>query len=200
MKAGPLRDELDQHRHRSVCLRRRLREEAIRHLSLHHHAPELDLRQAVEALHDQGRRNVVRQVGHELVRAGRDLGEVELQRVAEVQLDVGAPRQTLFELRRERAVELDSMHPLDAPGQVSGENPEPGADLEHDVATPELGEPADHGEDVLVDEEVLAELFLRRDVHPGRSKHSAALPSMRCASSSGSSPRARASASTVCTT
>ena len=43
--------------------------------------------------------------------------------------------------------------------------PRPGADLEHDVAGLELGEAPDDAEDVLVDQEVLAERLLRDDVH-----------------------------------
>ena len=41
--------------------------------------------------------------------------------------------------------------------QVAGEHSQAGADLEHDVSRGELGEPADHPEEVLVDEEMLAE-------------------------------------------
>ena len=68
----------------------------------------------------------------------------------------GEPRQ----VRLERAVDLDGVDERDALGEVAGEDAEARADLEHDVAGLELGEPADHAEDVLVDEEVLAELLL----------------------------------------
>ena len=61
-------------------------------------------------------------------------------------------------MRLERAVELDGVDVRDAVGEVAGQDAEAGPDLEHDVAGVELGEPADHAEDVLVDEEVLAEL------------------------------------------
>ena len=47
---GALRGELHEHRDRAVGLRRGLGEEAVGDLALHHHAPELDARQAVEAL------------------------------------------------------------------------------------------------------------------------------------------------------
>ena len=68
-------------------------------------------------------------------------------------------------MRLERAVELDRVDVRDALGEVAREDAEAGADLEHDVVRAEVGETADHAEDVLVDEEVLAELLLRRDPH-----------------------------------
>ena len=37
------------------------------------------------------------------------------------------------EMLLERAVELDRMHERDTVGEEAGEDPEPGADLEHDV-------------------------------------------------------------------
>src|SRR4029079_11841128 len=45
--------------------------------------------------------------------------------------------------------------------------------LEHDVVAFELGEPADHAEDVLVDEEVLTERLPRCDGHDGESANAA---------------------------
>ena len=50
----------------------------------------------------------------------------------------------------------------DALGEVAGEDAEPGTDLEHDVVSgSSIGEPPDDTQDVLVDEEVLAERLLR---------------------------------------
>src|SRR6266498_4102477 len=98
----------------------------------------------------------------------------------------------------ERAVDLDRMHERDAVGEVARQDAEPGADLEHDVVRLEPGEPSDHAEDVLVDEEVLAELLLRADRHS--EKQRVAFASSCVASASGSSLRARASTATVCTT
>src|SRR5580765_4968547 len=76
---------------------------------------------------------------------------------------------------------------------------EPGPDLEHDVVAVELGEAADHAEDVLVDQEVLAELFLRPDAH-GRPNASVAFASICAPRASAYSPRASARAATVWTT
>src|SRR5262249_57086847 len=72
------------------------------------------------------------------------------------------------------------------------------ADLEHDVAAIEGGQSLDHAEDVFVDEEVLAELLPRRDVHSPNA--AVALASMRAASSAALSARTRASSATVWTT
>ena len=53
----------------SFCLNTvmtRLGKEAVGDLTLHHHAPALDRRHAVDAFDDQGRGDVVGKVGHEL--------------------------------------------------------------------------------------------------------------------------------------
>ena len=90
-------------------------------------------------------------------------------------------REPLREVRLERAVELDGVDVRDPLGEVVGEDAEARADLEHDVVGVELGEAADDAEDVLVDEEVLAESPLRRDgsftgarTRPPRSRRSGA--------------------------
>ncbi len=127
--------------------------------------------------------------------------EVEAQRVAEVKLDVVPAREPLGEVRLEGTVELDRMDTLDALGQVAGQDAEARADLEHDVVLLELREAPDHAEDVLVDEEVLAEIAVRanRQLH-GSEKAAAAFTEMRSPSSSASSPRTFASSATVRTT
>src|SRR5438309_8950817 len=94
------------------------------------------------------------------------------------------------EPRLERYVEFDGVHLGDPRREEACQHAEPGSYLEHDVAGLELREPADDSEDVPVDEEMLAQLLLRRDPHAGSSKHAAALRSMRAASSAASSPRA----------
>ena len=64
-----------------------------------------------------------------------------------------------------------------AVGEEGREHAEARPDLEHDVLGAELGEPADHAEQVLVDEEVLAELLLRGRAAHGRPKAALALAS-----------------------
>ena len=105
-------------------------------------------------------------------------------------------------MRLEPAVDLDGMNMPDAVGEVRGQNAETGPDLERHVGGVELGQPADHAEDVLVHEEVLAEIAVRRDgpASHGRANAALAFTAMRAASSSASSPRASASAATVWTT
>ncbi len=80
--------------------------------------------------------------------------------------------------------------------QVPRQDPQAGTDLQNDVVVLQLGEPADHAEDVLVDEEVLAELLLRANGHPSRNA-AVAFASIRAASSSGSMPRSSASTANV---
>ena len=134
----------------------------------------LDARQPVEALDDQRRRDVVRQVRDELRRRGLERGEVEAQRVAEYEIDVLTTAKALGEMWLERAVELDGVHARDSLGEVVGQNPQAGPDLEHDVVSVELGEAADDAEDVVVDEEVLAEVAVGRDRKPHGSENAAA--------------------------
>src|SRR5262249_47736323 len=83
--------------------------------------------------------------------------------------------------------------------EVARQHAEPRSDLEHDVARRELREPSDHAEDVLVGEEVLAELLLRRDAH-AMPKQAAAFSSICRSRAGGSSPPACARAASVCTT
>ena len=63
--------------------------------------------------------------------------------------------------RLEAAVDLDHVQVRDARSEVLGQDAEPAAHLEHHVAGIECGEPPDHVEDVVVDQEVLAELAVR---------------------------------------
>ena len=195
----PLGDELYEHRDGAVGLRRRLGEETVRHFPLHHHAPELDAGEAGKALNDQRGGDVVREVRHQLRRVGRDPGEVELQGVAKPKVDVRSAGQTRGQARLQRAVELDRVHSTNPVCEVLGEDAEARADLQHDVLLPELGEPADHAEDVLVDEEVLPKLLLRADAHESANAADA-FASIRRPSSSASSARVSASAAIVCTT
>ena len=198
MEARPLGGELDEHRHGAVRLRARLGEEPVGDLALHHHRPELDARQPVEALDDERRRDVVREIGDELPWCRLECREVDAKRVTEVKLDVVPPREPLGEVRLEGTVELDCVHTLDTLGEVAGQDAEAGADLEHDVVLLELREAPNHAEDVLVHQEVLAEISVRRDrkLH-GSEKAAAAFAEMRSASSPASSPRAFASSATV---
>ena len=78
--------------------------------------------------------------------------------------------------------------------------PRPGPTSSTTSSGLELGEPADHAEQVLVDQEVLAELLLRGGPAHASPKAALALASSCAASSAASSPRASASAATVWTT
>ena len=162
MEARALGRKLDEDRDRTVRLRPGLGEEAVGNLPLHHHAPEPDVRQPVEALDDQGGRNVVGQVGDELCRVRREL---DAERVPEDDVDIVGEAA---ERRLEGAIDLDRMDAADAFGEVASEDALPRPDLEHDVVRPELGEAADHLEDVRVAQEVLAVLL------PGPGAHASA--------------------------
>ena len=96
-------------------------------------------------------------------------------------------------MRFEAAVELDGVDEAHTFGEIHGEDAEAGTDLEHDVFGAELREAAHDAEDVVVDQEVLAELAVGRDrkLH-GRSKAAVAFASIARSSWSRSSPRASA--------
>jgi hypothetical protein len=69
------------------------------------------------------------------------------------------------EVRGQTLVHFDRVHVGHPIGEETGQDAEPGPDLEHHVGVVELGEPFDHAQDVLVDQEVLAERFARCDAH-----------------------------------
>src|SRR6266545_854953 len=200
MKPRALRDELDEHRHGAVGLRRGPGEEAVRDFALDHHAPELDAGQAVEALDHDRRGDVVGQIGNELPWSGAELREVERERVAEAELDVAAAAQLFLEPGLQCQVDLDRMDARDSLGEVRGQHAEPGTDLEHDVVGAQLRETPDYAQNVGIDQKMLAELFVGSDP-PQRGENAAsALRSIWAPSSSGSSLRASARAATVYTT
>jgi hypothetical protein len=98
VKAGALGGELDEDRHRAVGLRAGPREEAVRDLALDHDRPRLDAREPVQALDDERRRHVVRQVGDKLAGLGSERGQVGAQRVAEDEIDVRPVAQPIGEV------------------------------------------------------------------------------------------------------
>src|SRR6266508_4142394 len=103
-------------------------------------------------------------------------------------------RQVLLE----RPVDLDGVYKVNSLGEKARQDAAARPDLEHDVARRELGEPLDHAQDVLVDEEVLPKLLLGSQGH--KPKQRAAFASICAASSAASALRARAKATTMCTT
>src|SRR6266516_2937516 len=88
MEAHPSRLELDEDGDRTVGLRSRRREEPVRELPLHHHAPALERGSADKALHDERSGDVVGKVRDELAWLGIEGSYVERQRIAEHETDV----------------------------------------------------------------------------------------------------------------
>ena len=95
VEARSLSGQLNEHRDCSVRLRLGLGKEAVGDLTLHHHAPDADSRQSVEAFGDERRRDVVGKVGDELRRRRHKRAQVERERVTEVQRDVLPPGEHL---------------------------------------------------------------------------------------------------------
>ena len=71
--------------------------------------------------------------------------------------------ERLAQGRLERAVDLHDMEVRHLRREELRQHAEPAADLEHDIARVELGRGADHAQDVVVDQEVLAELAVGAD-------------------------------------
>ena len=87
----------------------------------------------LQRLDDERRRDVVGKVRHELRRRGLEPVDVDVERVAPDEVDVEALPERIAKRGLERAVELDRMDEAGAVGEVTRENSETGADLEHDV-------------------------------------------------------------------
>ena len=135
VKPGSRGCELDQHRDGAVRLRRRHGEEAIGNLPLHHHAPQVDRRQALEAL---GRRGAWR-----CCRAGSQRASSERARGAQGRAGArrpsagrrsAAPRCRGDEVRAVRRARRRARGRT--VGEDLGQHAEARADLERDVVAP----------------------------------------------------------------
>ena len=114
--------------------------------------------------------------------------------------DVLVPGKGTGQARLERAIELDGVHVADAPGQVARQDTRAPDRSRARRRRIERGEAADHAEDVVVGEEVLAERLLRGDAHGERPEARTRWPrsqSIRPARRAASSPRASARTATV---
>ena len=117
--------------------------------------------------------DAVREVGDDLCRRGVEGGEVELDRVGEVQRGVRVGVERVAQRRFEPAVELDHVNVRGPVGEVLRQHAESAADLEHDVVGVQRRGAADDVEDVRVDQEVLAQLAVRPDPelpHPAQAR------------------------------
>ena len=119
------------------------------------------------------------------MRGRRKPADVETQRIAPV--DLGA--RNAGQIRLEPPVELDRVHVRDALREEARQHTEAGADLQHDVVGREPGEPSDHAQDVLVDEEVLPQGLARRDVTAHRPNTRVAFSSILRSSAVASTSR-----------
>ena len=140
----------------------------------------LDRREPGEALGDDRRGDVVGEVRDELRRRRLETrrGRAGARRPSAATRSRRAPSSRECGSSRRSSSTAWTWAQRSARSRVR--TPRPGPDLEHDVVGVELGEPGDDAEDVVVDEEVLAEGLLRRDAHgDGRPKAASAFRSIR---------------------
>ena len=124
---------------------------------------------------DGGRRGSRRRSGWRRCRAGwprassaRARGSPRSRRRASPQwTETFGARHEVAEVRFEPSVELDRVDVRAARREHPGQRAEARPDLEHDIGRVELGQACDDAEDVVVDEEMLAERLLRS---AGRSR------------------------------
>ena len=194
--------ELDQDGDGSVRLRRRNGEEAVCNLALHHHAPVLDARKPVEALGDDGRGDVVREVRDELrrrrVEARRDRAGAHrpsgASRSARRRCRGDAARGDGRARRRERARTASARTRVSAPrpGPIS-RTTSAGSSSASRAMTPRM---------LSSTRKCCPRDFLGCGplTVPGARRRRSALRSIACSSTSTSSPRASASTASVCST
>ena len=101
--------ELREHRRDAVGAAAGRGGEPLPHLLLHHRDPARHAGQLLDRLEDRRRGDAVRQVGDDLRRRGVERGEVECERVAEVQRRVRVRVERVAQRGLERAVDLDDV-------------------------------------------------------------------------------------------
>src|SRR5262249_35172755 len=155
--------QLQQHRRRPVEARARGREPAIGDLALDHHAPCADPRELPERLEYERRGDRVRQVRHDARRRRVQRRKIHPHRVGEAQAHVVVALQHGLERRAQALVDLDRVDAGGRPGPPRGQRAEPWPDLEHDVVRPDPAPANGEVRQVLVEQEVLAEVRVRAD-------------------------------------
>ena len=146
------------------------RGEPLADLPLHHHERPRDRRHAGEHVEHQRGRDVVREVRaqHPRALAGQRPRPVEAHHVGLEHRDAIERRDDLAERRDEAAIELNREHLRAGRGERQRERPEPGADLNHAIASGDAGVGGDRARQVRIDQEVLAERLRGADaVTPG---------------------------------
>ncbi len=164
---GPV---LRQDREDAVVLRPRPGHEAPSHFGLQHQHHPINQMVGVQELEQQRRRNRVGQIGdHHRPVGHRVVGK--RQRVAEPKLQIIDSCQRGLQGFAQRAIQFDRD---DMPGlfaQGASQNPTTRADLQHRVLAPKRGGGHNFPDNVVIDEEMLAETFLgtRRERHHGQA-------------------------------
>ena len=175
------------------------REEPVGDLALHHHAPELELREAVEALDDSGVATLYGRFATSFVAPGASAARSSCERVAEVRARRSAARRAARPARgsSERSSSTAWTRATRSARYVV-RTPRPGPISSTTSSALELGEPADDAEDVLVDEEVLPERLLRRRRSRQAEGARRVRVDLRRRARPASSPRASRATATVC--
>ncbi len=149
-----LAGELDGRARRAVGAAAGRRAQTVGDLALHHHRPAPHRGQLGDRAQDHRRGHRVGKVGDDGGRGGIEPGEIQLERIAPVQVDVG-PGSERGQRRLQAPVDLDRVDVGRGGGEPLGQHAFPGADLEHDISRAQLGVAHDRVEQVGIGEEVL---------------------------------------------
>ena len=157
---------LHHHRDSAIGFAARCSAETLADFLLHHDDKLADLFAAFEHVHDQRRRDVVGQIGDELVATIPAEGvahqgvEVCFQRIGENEVYIGAIGEGFFKQRRQTAVDLDGQYFLcfagDGPSQRAGA----GADLQRAIAWLPVADRGDAFKQRRIADEILSVFFL----------------------------------------
>lgn len=142
---------------------------AVCDLLLHHDRDGKNRRMAFKESHDDRRRNVVWEIGHDLHRISVIVGfdelmEIQLQYIIMDDGDIGMIMQGFMENRDEVCIDFHGYHMSGGFCEGLRHGADARADLENAVILRDLGAADDVLQHALIDQKVLAEALLKAEV------------------------------------
>ena len=158
---------LQHHRQPPVFRRGVPGNHALDHFILQHEVHVLDALGVGGEVEQQRRGDVVRQVADDAQRGGQRR-EIEFQRVSGMDDQFRSRiilRVVMLQPRDDVAVDFHHMQMIQSLQQRTGQRAQAGADLDHIVGWFRANRADDIGDDLLIDQEILAETFLCAMIH-----------------------------------